>query len=143
MATRKERFWYIDRQEVDVSLDPDASTSVIGLVEKATNAVTRNGYTTDFDSISVTGTNNLRLYCICQDADLSAGTLTGIYTNIPNQYHEALVYRVIAHGYRDPRHMDLNTSQYFEGLYLAGTKDAKRFARSNYQTVGAIKAQDF
>ena len=94
MASKTERFWYIDRQEVDVSIYPDASTSVIGLVEKGTSTVTRNGYSTDFSSIS-TGSLTLRLYCICQDSDLAVGTLTGIYT------------------------------------------------RSNYQTVGSIRQQDF
>ena len=61
MATKKERFWYIDRHETDTSLTPDDAVGVIGLVEKSTNAVTRNGYTTDYKSISESGTGNLRI----------------------------------------------------------------------------------
>ena len=92
MASKTERFWYIDRQEVDVSIDPDASTSVIGLVEKGTSTVTRNGYSS---------------------------------------------------GYKDPRNSDLNNAQYFDQEYNTGVKEAKKFARSNYQTVGSIRQQDF
>ena len=142
MASKTERFWYIDRQEVDVSIDPDASTSVIGLVEKGTSTVSRNGYTTDYNSIS-TGSLTLRLYCICQDSDLAVGTLTGIYTNIPDQFHETILSKVIASGYKDPRNSDLNNAQYFDQEYNTGVKEAKKFARSNYQTVGSIRQQDF
>ena len=142
MASKISRFWYTDRQEADTSLDPDASTSVIGLVEKGTSTVTRNGYTTDYSSIS-TGSLTLRLYCICQDSDLVAGTLTGIYSNIPNQFHEVIVSKVIATGYKDPRNSELNNAQYFDQEYNIGVKEAKKFSRNDYKTVGFIKPQDF
>ena len=140
---KTKRFWYLDRQEVDTSLTPDASTGVIGLVEKGTSVVTRNGYTTDYQSISVTGTNNLRLYCIAQDSDLSNDTLTGAYTNIPDQFHEVIVNKVIANGYKDPRRLELQAAQYFDGEYDKGIKEAKKFSRSSYQTTGTIIPHDF
>ena len=66
---KTERFWYIDRVDTGTSLTPDDSTMVIGLVEKSVNAVTRNGYTSNYKSIAVTGTNNLRLYTIERASD--------------------------------------------------------------------------
>ena len=40
MATKKQRAWYIDK------------LLKLGIIEKATNAVTRDGYTSDWQSIS-------------------------------------------------------------------------------------------
>jgi hypothetical protein len=143
MATKKEIFWYIDRIEADTSLSPNSSTGVIALVEKSTNAVTRNGYSTEYTSISEAGTNNLRIYYIGQDSDLAVGTLTGKYTNIPDQFHEVIVSKVIANGYKDPRNMEFNNAQFFDQEYNLGVKEAKKFARSDFKTVGSIRPQDF
>ena len=142
MATRKERFWYIDRRETDESLTPDESTAVIGLVEKSTTAVTNSGFTSDYKSISEAGSNNLRLYCICLDDDIAAGT-NNSYFNIPTQFHEALVYKVISMGYKTPPAMDLPTAQYFDTEYAKIVKEGKKFARSNYIQTGMIAPQDF
>ena len=46
-------------------------------------------------------------------------------------------------GYKDPRNMEINLAQYFDGEYLASVKEAKKFSRSNYQTMGRIVSQDF
>lgn len=143
MANKTDRFWYIDRQEVDTSLNPDASTAVLGLVEKGTNTVSRNGFSTDYSSISIAGSNNLRLYVIARDSDLAVDNLTSVYSNIPEQFHEVLVSKVIANGYKDPRNKDLQSAQFFDQEYNIGVKEAKKFSRSDYKTVGFIKPQDF
>ena len=129
MANKKQRAWYIDR------------LLRIGIVEKATNAVTKDGYTSDWQSISEA--KDLRVYAISRDADLERDDLGSTWAQIPSQFHEYIVNRVIANGYKDPRHMDFDVAQYFDNQYEKGVKKAKKFARSNYQTVGAIKAQDF
>ena len=69
--------------------------------------------------------------------------MTGSYSNIPSRFHEYIVNKVIASGYKDPRHMDFDVAQYFDNQYEKGVKKAKRFTRSNYQTTGIIKQQDF
>jgi hypothetical protein len=69
--------------------------------------------------------------------------MTGTYSNIPSRFHETLVSKVIAQGYKDPRNMELNNAQYFENEYALGVKKAKKFVRSNYQRSGFIRPQDF
>ena len=129
MANKKQRAWYIDR------------LLRIGIVEKATNAVTKDGYTSDWQSISEA--KDLRIYAISRDADLVKDEMNSTWTQIPEQFHEVIVNKVIAQGYKDPRHMELNTAQYFEQEYAIGIKRARKYSRSNYQSTGFIKQQDF
>ena len=129
MATKYTRAWYIDK------------LLKLGIIEKATNAVTRDGYTSDWQSISEI--KDLRIYAISRDADLAKDAMTATWTQIPSQFHETIVNKVIARGYKDPRHMEVDTAQYFDMEYNLGMRKAKRFARSNYQTTGTIKPHDF
>ena len=129
MAENKQRAWYIDK------------LLKIGIVEKAVNAVTKDGQTSDWDSISEA--KDLRIYAISRDADLVKDEMNSTWTQIPEQFHEVIVNKVIAQGYKDPRHMELNTAQYFEQEYAIGIKRARKYSRSNYQSTGFIKQQDF
>tara|TARA_R100001530_G_scaffold36427_1_gene28324 strand:+ start:1403 stop:1798 length:396 start_codon:yes stop_codon:yes gene_type:complete len=131
MATKVQRAWYIDKLKR------------IGIVEKSTNAITKDGYTSDWKSISEI--KDLRIYAISRDIDLAAGTtLTDVaFAQIPEQFHEVLISKVISTGYKDPRHLDIKLAQYFDMEYQLGIKEAKKFAKSNYQTVGSIAQQDF
>tara|TARA_R100001594_G_scaffold13276_4_gene28735 strand:- start:2216 stop:2605 length:390 start_codon:yes stop_codon:yes gene_type:complete len=129
MAENKQRAWYIDK------------LLKIGIVEKAVNAVTKDGQTSDWDSISEA--KDLRIYAISRDADLVKDEMNSTWTQIPEQFHEVIVNKVIAQGYKDPRHMELNTAQYFDQEYAIGIKRAKKYSRSNYQSTGFIKQQDF
>ena len=83
------------------------------------------------------------MYTISRDADLVAGDTSQTFSQIPNQFHETIVYKVVAMGYKDPRHMDLQIAQYFDGEYAAGVKAAKVYSRSSYQTTGTLKQQDY
>ena len=129
MATKKQRAWYIDKLKR------------IGIVEKATNIVSKDGYTSNWASVSET--KDLRMYAISRDTDVVVDTLTGTFIGIPEQFHETIAFKVIARGYRDPRNMNLQVAQFFDGEYLSGLKQAKKFSKSNYQTTGRIKPQDF
>ena len=129
MAENKQRAWYIDK------------LLKIGIIEKAVNAVTKDGQTSDWDSISEA--KDLRIYAISRDADLVKDEMNSTWTQIPEQFHEVIVNKVIAQGYKDPRHMELNTAQYFEQEYAIGNKRARKYSRSNYQSTGFIKQQDF
>lgn len=132
MANKKQRAWYIDTH---------TAGEKIAIVEKATNAVTKDGYTSDYES--VTEAKGLKIRGAFLDTDLSNNAMTGSYSNIPSRFHEYIVNKVIASGYKDPRHMDFDVAQYFDNQYEKGVKKAKRFTRSNYQTTGIIKQQDF
>ena len=136
MANKITRAWYVDKLKR------------IGIVEESTNAVTKDGYTTNWKSI--TEQKDLRIYAISRDADLvieevAAGdTLTNTaFAQIPEQFHEILLFKVIAMGYKDPRNFELDKAQYFDNEYNLGVKQAKKFSRSNYQVTGYIKPQDY
>ena len=129
MAAKKTRAWYVDK------------LGSIGIVEKGTNATTKDGYTSDWKSI--TEVKDIRIYAISRDVDIAKDNLTGSWTQIPAQFHEAIVTKVIARGYKDPRNMDLAAAQFFDGEYDMGLRKAKKFSRSYYQTTGTIKPHDF
>ena len=129
MANKKQRAWYIDR------------LLRIGIVEKATNAVTKDGYTSDWQSISEA--KDLRVYAISRDADLAIDLMTASWSQIPEQFHDVIINKAIAIGYKDPRNMDLNNAQYFDNEYALGVKEGKKFSRNNYTDVGFISPQDF
>ena len=129
MAAKKQRLWYIDK------------LGKMGIVEKVTNGVTRDGYKTDWTSI--TEVKATRIYAISRDSDISIDEMTNTFNQIPGEYHEALVYKVIAMGYKDPRHMELKTAQYFDNEYMMSVKEGKKFSKSNYTDVGYVIPQDF
>jgi|TARA_Y100001973_G_scaffold59047_1_gene86899 hypothetical protein len=132
MADKKEYFYFID-----IAGDSEK----IALLEKGT--VTRNGWTSDYKTIQLTGTNNISIKGIWLDDDLVAGTLTGTYSNIPLRFHEAIVNKVISIGYKDPRNLNINNAQFFDLEFTKGMKKAKKFARSNYATLGRVVPNDF
>jgi restriction endonuclease Mrr len=132
MANKKERFWFIDNSTLRARM---------GIVEKATNVTTKDGYVSEYTAVSEA--KDITIYAIARDNDLAVNSLTSTWTQIPAQFHEVMVSKVIAMGYKDPRHMELQTAQYFEQEYEKGIKKAKKFSRSNYQTTGVIRPQDF
>mgnify|MGYP003145229565 FL=1 len=129
MSSKKVRAWFVDK------------TKRLGIIEKGTSVVTQDGHTSDWTSI--TEVKPLKLYTISLDADLDTSDLTNTWTMIPLQFHEALVFKAIAGGYKDPRNMDFDVAQYFDREYEKSLKEAKKFAKSNYQTVGVVSSQDF
>jgi hypothetical protein len=134
MANRKQYFYFIDTH---------AAGEKISVLEKATNAVTKNGWTSSFKTVGTAGTDILKVRGIFTDANLIVGDTTSSYSNIPSRFHEHIVNKAIAIGYKDPRHMEIQNAQYFDAEYEKGIKKAKKFARSNYITTGRIVPQDF
>jgi hypothetical protein len=129
MATRVTRAWYIDK------------LGKMGIVERATNAVSKDGYTSDWTSI--TAVKATRIYAISRDSDISINELTNTFNQIPGEYHEALTYKAIATGYKDPRNLNIEAAQYFDMEYEKGVKQGKKFSKSNYTDVGSVRQQDF
>ena len=132
MATKTERFWYIDNS---------TKRPRMGIVEKATNATTKDGYTSQFKSISAA--KDITIYAIARDSDIVINALTATWTQIPEQFHEVMVNKAIAAGYKDPRNMEINAAQYFDIEYEKGLKKAKKFSKSNFSTTGRISPVDF
>ena len=75
--------WYVDSKRV-------------GVVEYISQGLTIGSNTTYYQSISTTG-KELRLYTIGQATDFTTNTV--LSSDLPNQFHEALSFKVIADGY--------------------------------------------
>ena len=129
----KQRYWYTDKHR-------------IGIVEKGTNAVTKETITSDYSSISETLADGLRIYAI-RRPDALGTNLTSTTENalleIPEQYHDVIVNKAIASGYKDPRNFQLDRATYFDAEYDKGLREAKKFSKSRYRRGGFIKAYDF
>jgi hypothetical protein len=136
MADKKEYFWYIDG---------NSGSFKMALVEKATSAVTKNGWTSDYKTIELTGTNNLRIVGVFSDVDLTDPDAVSPITKwslIPERFHKCIADKVIAIGYRDPRNKDLQSAEYFEAIYEKQLKKAKARV-TNMLGTGRIVPQDF
>ena len=132
MADKKEYFWYLGGSSTNMK---------IALVEKATNAVTKNGWTSNYKSIQIAGTNNVRIRGKYTDYDIDILTVTS-FPGIPSRYQKCIVDKVIAIGYRDPRNKDLQSAEYFEAIYEKQLKKAKARV-TNMLGTGRIVPQDF
>ncbi len=135
--TSPERFWYV-------------SNNRLALVEK--NGVsTTDGASTIFKTI--TEAKPLRLHTISKADHFNTGstagtsdyssTTAGPLGDIPVQFHEALVYRAIAMGYKTPPALQIDLAQYFDLEYEKVVKQAKKYARSNFTDVGQITPVSF
>ena len=135
--TNPERFYYIDNNRLAI-IEKNGTTTV-------DNAST--SYKT------ITEAKPIRINTICKADHFNTGsniveadftsTTSGPLGDIPSQFHEALVFKVIAMGYKTPPAMDINTAQYFDMEYEKVVKEGKKFARSNYMQTGMIAPQDF
>ena len=133
-TSSNERYWY-------PSLDR------IGIVEKATNAVTRDGKTSDYQSMSVSD-KEISIYIIGYPKGMVAtdsytSTDVAPFNEIPRQFHQALLYHVIGALYEDPRNMNIDLANRFDTKYLAIVNEAKKVARNNYTSTGFIKGVHF
>lgn len=133
-TTSNERYWY----------PIDDSGVRVGLVEKSTRAHTRDGKTSNFQSISESSLQ-IRLHYISRGTHLAVDSTSGatFIPEIQSMYHEALTYKAIAQGYKDPRNQKLDAAQYFDNEYALSVKRAKKRARSNNIVTGHIAPHTF
>ena len=136
--TNPKRHWFVERGR-------------IAFIEEGTNQ-TVDGVSTTAISISEAKSCLIKAislpihFPIGYDVDVTASYTDNAYgplEDIPSQFHEALAFKVIAIGYKDPRNMKIELAQYFDAEYEKLCKRAKKFARSNYQTTGHIVPQEF
>ena len=135
--TSPERFYFVDNNR-------------LALIEKNGTTTTDNASTV-FKSISVA--KPIRINTICKATHFNTGTSISStdYTNtaagplvdIPVQFHEALVFKVIAMGYKTPPSMQIDVAQYFDMEYDKVVKQAKKYARSSFIQTGMIAPVDF
>ena len=139
-----KRFWMFSNYDKGIST---TKTYRLGIVEKVNNAVTRDGRTSNYQSCSITGSENIRVYVEASSSAFTAGddvsgTSVGPLANIPAQYHDVLLNGAISRGYKDPDNFQPELLSFFESEYLKGIKEIKRFERTK-QTTGFIKPYDF
>lgn len=135
--TNPERFYFVDNNR-------------LAIVEK-NGTTTTDGASTIFKSISEA--KPLRVYAISRadhfttggstDADEYDNSTLGPLGDIPLQFHEALVFKVIAMGYKTPPNMNIQVAQYFDMEYEKVVKAGKKYARSAFIQTGMISPVDF
>ena len=91
---------------------------------------------------TVTESNkDIRIFCVAL-ADHFTENLSDI-SSIPAQFHQALSFKVISDGYKDPRNLNLDLAQYFEGEYIKCVKMGKKYARMQGYNSTITIPQDF
>ena len=106
----------------------------IGIVEKNEN----NLDGTDKYISPSAGGQKLRLEYTSRpipfDADITKSS------ELPDQFHEALAYKVIAELYRLPgESLNLQLAQYYDQLYMLEVREGKKYASRNKVSGGYIK----
>ena len=143
--TNPKRFWFTERGKIafvesgsSTTVD-GVTTAILSISEAKTVRVKAIANAVHFTTQETPGADNEDGLMVSEYDDPTKGPLA----EIPTQFHEALVYKVIANGYREPRNLEIQLAQYFDLEYNNIVKNAKKFARSNYQTTGTIVPQDY
>jgi hypothetical protein len=145
-----KRFWMISDYDGDKST---TKSKRLGIVEKITNAITRDGRVSNYQSCSITGTGNIRVYAdtfasqftssaVGTDEDDAMLSTVGPLKDIPSAFHEILLTGAIAIGYKYPPSLDFNVSAAFEQEFEKGIARIKKHERTKVST-GFIRPQDF
>tara|TARA_R110000751_G_scaffold247021_1_gene346876 strand:+ start:84 stop:845 length:762 start_codon:yes stop_codon:yes gene_type:complete len=145
-----KRMWMISNYD---SSSSTSKTCRLGIVEKSSNSFTRDGRTSNYQSCSITGTSNIRVYAVTTitpftvsstlgESSNSTSDIVGPLLDIPYQFHEVLLNGVIAMGYKHPKNFNPEMLSFFDNEFKKGIKDIKRFERTKTGT-GFIKPQDF
>jgi hypothetical protein len=124
-ASSDDRYWYTD-------------SGRLGVVERIVGTLSRDGKVSDYQSISEV--KEIRLFVIGQATDFTTD-LTDV-SELPSQFHDALVYKVIADGYLKSGLEEFNpqVSQIFDAKYEVLVKDGKKHSRSQYISGATIIA---
>jgi hypothetical protein len=137
MNTNPERFWFVNNNR-------------LAIVEK-NGTTTVDGASTVYKTISEA--KPLRIHSISKADHFTTGSSTdsaentnptlGPLGDIPTQFHEALVYKIIAMGYKTPPNLQIDFAQYFDMEYEKVVKQAKKYTRSAFIQTGMITPVDY
>lgn len=148
-----KRFWMISNWDLEDSTDGSEKKPRLGIVEKVNNAVTRDGRTSHYQSCSITGTSNIRVFAIAGAtpstvsgvigvSDSGHTSLAGPLSSVPEKFHDVLLNGVVSLGYKSPRNLNLDLATFYESEFKKGIQRVKKHARTKNST-GFIKPQDF
>ena len=125
-SSSNERYWYVHHGK-------------LAIVEKMLNALTRDGKSSNYQSISEA--KEIRIHTISQATDFTSN-LDQI-SELPTQFHEALPIKVISDGYLIPPTIQAEIHKVFYVKYMDFVKEGKSYARSNYIQTGNIRQTHF
>ena len=144
-----KRFWILSDYDSDKTT---AKTKRLGIVEKVNNTVTRDGRTSNYQSCSITGTSNIRVYAVATARGASTSTVgagddgnsssVGPLNSIPEEFHEVLLNGAISLGYTNPKNTNFDLVAFYDNEFQKGIKRIKKYERTKYST-GFIRPQDF
>lgn len=146
MANTRQKAWFVSRHQTTYETsNPDVLRHYIGIVEQTTNAISKGGKTSDWQALSYSAVNGASIYLITTDGNLGALSppSSDEYLLIPVQFHEAIVSKAIAEGYKTPPNMNLQIASYFEAEYLKKVKEGRKVAKTRYTSDGFVSPQDF
>lgn len=133
-SSSDDRYWYIDLDRV-------------GIVEKATNTITRDGQTSNYQSMSESG-KEIRVFTISTPThfDTSSHSYTSssdaLFGEIPAMFHDALVYKVCSRLY-EGNVETLKLAEHFREKCMRLASEAKKYVKSNKTQGGYIKPYYF
>jgi len=125
MATTKQRFWYL--YNGNLAVVEDGHNKTVG-----TTTVT-------IDTISAALPLRINTIAMAEAFTIDLGQSS----ELPIQFHEALIFKAIVIGYQDPRNFNPQQAQYFMGEYENAKREAKKYAKRNTQTGGIAVPQEF
>tara|TARA_R100001530_G_scaffold120336_2_gene87600 strand:+ start:409 stop:795 length:387 start_codon:yes stop_codon:yes gene_type:complete len=118
----KQRYWYIDRDR-------------IGIVETGGGTVTSDGVSSDYATISEA--KEIRIYAFSRPTKFVAASNSQT-PDIPEQFHEALAYKVISMGYKDPRNFNGDMATFFDNDFMKMIKLGRSYSGRNRTQAGYI-----
>ena len=126
MALDKKYAWYPERERV-------------GLVTIGASS----GTTFKVSSVDTSGMT-MRILATKKPSDFTMNMDERTTTSaFPPQFHAALVYRCIAEFYRDPRNINLELAEYYQGQYDKIVRLAKHYGKRGHIGFGSLRGQDF
>ena len=136
--TNPQRYWFTERNKLAFveggsSVTVDGVTSNLVSIKEAKSCVIKG---IAIPNHFPTGTQDGR-------TESYVNNEYGPLTEIPPMFHEALAYKVIAMGYKEPRNMNIELAQYFDMEYDKVVRSAKKYSRNNHQTTGTIVPQEY
>lgn len=139
-----KRYWSFSKYD---SSSDTAKTYRLGILEEVNNAVTRDGRTSNYQSCSISGTKNIRLYVKTTptkftNTDDATSSAVGPLKDIPEQFHEVILNGAIARGYKDPTNFKGDMFQFFNNEFEVGIKAIRRYSRTKTGT-GFIRPQAY
>ena len=135
--TNPERFYFVDNDRLAI-VEKNGTTTV----DNASTAYKTISEAKPIRMNVIAKADHFNTGSNINTTDITSVT-AGPLGHIPTQFHEALVYKVIAMGYKTPPAMDISVAQYFDIEYEKIVKEGKKFARSNYIQTGFVAPQDF